>query len=183
MAEKLLKDLERELSLGLSALEKKFLGLRVGRARPELLENLTVEIYGGKQSLGNVSSISAPQPQLLVIEIWDSSIKDTVEKALRKASYSPNIEGNRFSVPIPSPTKERRNELIKISFQYAEEIKVGFRNQRRAVLDGIEKRKKEDNISEDLIRKFKQDVDKIVNGYVEKVDILKKKQEEIVKSV
>ncbi|ETZ04799.1 ribosome-recycling factor [Holospora undulata] len=183
MTEKILKDLERELSLGLSALEKKFLGLRVGRARPELLENLPIEVYGGKQILGKVSSISAPQAQLLIVEVWDPSIKDSVEKVLRKASYSPNIEGNRFSVPIPTPTEERRNELVKISFQYAEEVKIGFRNQRRSVLDGIERRKKEENFSEDLTRKFRNDVDKIVNTYVEKIDVLAKKQELVVKNV
>ncbi|PPE02989.1 ribosome-recycling factor [Holospora curviuscula] len=183
MTEKNLKALEREFEIGLQALEKKFLGLRIGRARPELLENLSVEIYGGRQALGTVSNISAPQSQLLVVEVWDRSIKDAVEKALRKASYSPSIEDNRFSVPIPSPTKERRNELIKIAFQYAEEVKVGFRNQRRAVLDGFEKRKKEENISEDLGRKFKQDVDKITNNYVEKVDALAKTQESIVKNI
>ena len=183
MVERALKELERELELGLHALEKKFLGLRIGRARPELLENLSVEVYGGKQTLGKISSISAPQPQLLVVEVWDRSIKDAVEKALRKASYSPNIEDNRFSVPIPRPSTERRNELIKIAFQYAEEVKIGFRNQRRAMLDSFEKRKKEESVSEDIGRKFKQDVDKIVNTYVDKVDELAKNQESTVKNV
>jgi ribosome recycling factor len=178
-----LKEIEKELKVGLQSLEKKFSGLRVGRARPELLEHIPVEVYGGRQTIGQVSSISAPQAQLLVVEVWDRSIKDTVEKALRQASYSPNVEDNRFLVPIPVPTEERRKELIKTAHTYAEDIKIGFRNQRRATLDAFEKHKKEENISEDLTRKFKQDIDKIVNEYVTQVDEMFKRQESEVKRV
>lgn len=183
MIENMLKELEQELKLGIQALEKKFSGLRIGRARPELLENLTVEVYGGKQTLGQVSTISAPQAQLLVVEVWDGSVKDVVEKALRKASYSPNVDGNRFSIPIPSPTEERRKELIKTAHQYAEDMKVGFRNQRRATLEIFEKHKKEEKFSEDLVRKLKQDVDKLINGYADKADEMFKRQEADVKNV
>ena len=178
-----LKELEKELKIGLQSLEKRFAGLRIGRARPELLEHIPVEVYGGRQTIGQVSTISAPQAQLLVVEVWDRSIKDSVEKALRQASYSPNVEDNRFSVPIPVPTEERRKELIKTAHQYAEEIKVGFRNQRRSTLDAFEKHKKDGGFSEDLSRKFKQDVDKIVNEYVSQVDDMFKRQEADVKRV
>ena len=118
-----------------------------------------------------------------MVEVWDRSIKDAVEKALRQASYSPNVEDNRFLVPIPVPTEERRKELIKTAHHYAEDVKIGFRNQRRATLDAFEKHKKEENVSEDLSRKFKQDVDKIVNEYVIHVDEMFKRQESEVKRV
>lgn len=165
-------DLERRMKGAVEALKHDLSGLRTGRANTALLEPITVEVYGSKMPITQVATISAPEPRLLSVQVWDKANISPVEKAIRSAGLglNPISDGNTLRLPIPDLTEERRKELAKIAGQYAEKARIAIRNVRR---DGMENLKTDENkkeISEDERKRAETDVQKLTDDMIKAVD-------------
>lgn len=176
------KDVGKRMDGAVEALKREFAGLRTGRASPSLLEGVTVEAYGAVSPLVAVAAVSAPEPRLLSVSVWDRSMVKAVEKAIRESGLglNPQTEGATIRVPIPELNQERRNELAKVAAKYAEEAKVAVRNVRRDGMEEIKKQEKDGDIGKDDARKLSDEVQKLTDAHVTKIDeALAAKQEEI----
>ncbi len=176
------KDLEHKMDVSIDHAKKEFSGLRTGRASTSLLENVMVDAYGSKMPLNQVGSVSVPEPRLLSVSVWDKGLAKSVEKAIREANLglNPMADGTLIRVPIPPLTAERRAELTKVAHKYAEHARVAIRNVRRDGNEALKKMEKDGIISQDDHRKFADEIQKMTDEYVGKVDnALKVKEAEI----
>jgi ribosome recycling factor len=165
-------DLERRMKGAVDALKHDLSGLRTGRANTTLLDPVTVEVYGSQMPLNQVATVSAPEPRMLSVQVWDKSNVGPVEKAIRSAGLglNPINDGNTIRLPIPDLTQERRKELAKLAGQYAEKARVAIRNVRR---DGNEALKADENkkeISEDDKKRGEEEVQKLTDDMIRAVD-------------
>ncbi len=165
-------DLERRMNGALESLKGDLSGLRTGRANTTLLDPVVVEVYGAQMPLNQVATVSAPEPRLLSVQVWDKSNIQPVEKAIRSAGLglNPINDGNTLRLPIPDLTEERRKELAKLAGQYAEKARVAIRNVRR---DGNEALKADENkkeISEDERKRAEGEVQKLTDDMIKAVD-------------
>ncbi len=165
-------DLERRMGSAYEVLSKEFGGLRTGRASVGLLEHVTVEVYGSKMPLTQVGTVSAPEPRLLTVQVWDASNTKAVEKAIANAGLglNPQPSGTLVRVPIPGLTEERRGELAKIAAKYAEQAKVAIRNLRREGMDGAKVAQKAGKISEDDQKRAEEKIQKMTDAWIKKID-------------
>ncbi|MGE5202562.1 MAG: ribosome recycling factor [Acidobacteriota bacterium] len=167
----------------IDALKKELGGLRTGRASPSLLETVVVNAYGGTMPLNQVGTVSAPEPRLLVVQVWDRGLAKAVDAAIREAGLglNPQSEGQVIRVPIPPLSEERRKELIKIGHKYAEHARVSARNVRRDGLEELKKREKDREITQDQHRKLDKDVQTLTDDTIKKIDdTLAQKEKEIM---
>jgi len=179
----LIKDLRRRMEGAVDALKKELGGLRTGRAAPSLLESVSVSAYGTTMPLNQLSSVSAPEPRLLVVQVWDRSMAKAVDSAIREAGLglNPQSEGQVIRVPIPPLSEERRKELTKIAHKYGEQARVSVRNVRRDGLEALKKREKDREITQDQHRKLDKDVQMLTDDTIKKVDeTLAHKEKEIL---
>ena len=179
----LIKDLRRRMDGAIDALKKELGGLRTGRASPSLLETVSVNAYGTNMPLNQLGTVSAPEPRLLVVQVWDRSMSKAVDAAIREAGLglNPQSEGQVIRVPIPPLSEERRRELTKIAHKYAEHARVSVRNVRRDGLEGLKKREKDREINQDQHRKLDKDVQTLTDDTIKKVDeTLANKEKEIL---
>lgn len=159
-------------------------GLRTGRASAELLAPIVVEAYGQQMPLNQVGNVSVPDSRLLAVQVWDKSMVDAVEKAIREAGLglNPVADGQTVRVPLPALTEERRKELIKVARKYAEDSRVAVRNQRRDAMDEIKKAQKDGDMSEDDARRSSDKIQEVTDAFVAKIDsILAEKEVDIMK--
>ncbi len=165
-------DLKRRMEGALETLRKEFAGLRTGRATPALLEPIKVEVYGTEMPITQVGTIGAPEPRLLTVQVWDRSAVGAVEKAIREAGLglNPAADGQLIRVPLPPLTAERRTELAKLAARYAEAARVAIRSVRRDGMETLKKLEKDGEISQDLHRDWAEEVQKLTDAYVRKVD-------------
>jgi ribosome recycling factor len=176
-------DLERRMKGAVESLRHDLSGLRTGRANTALLEPITVEVYGSHMPITQVATISAPEPRLLSVQVWDKSNIGPVEKAIRSAGLglNPINDGNTLRLPIPDLTEERRKELAKLANQYAEKARIAIRNVRR---DGMENLKTDENkkeISEDERKRSETDVQKLTDDMIKAADeVAAAKEKEIL---
>jgi len=176
------KDLEHKMDVSFDHAKKEFSGLRTGRATTGLLENVVVDAYGAKMPLNQVGSVSVPEPRLLSVSVWDKGLAKAVEKAIREANLglNPMADGTLIRVPIPPLTAERRAELTKVAHKYAEHARVAIRNVRRDGNEALKKMEKDGVINQDDHRKFNDEIQKMTDQYIAKVDeALKTKETEI----
>ena len=176
------KDLEHKMEVSLDHAKKEFSGLRTGRATTGLLEPVMVDAYGSKMPLNQCASVSVPEPRLLSVSVWDKGLTKAVEKAIREANLglNPMADGTLIRVPIPPLTSERRQELTKVAHKYAEHARVAIRNVRRDGNEALKKMEKDSVISQDDHRKHSEEVQKMTDQYISKVDeALKSKETEI----
>ena len=181
--DKLIIDLRRRMDGAIDALKKELGGLRTGRASPSLLESVSVSAYGTTMPLNQLSTVSAPEPRLLVVQVWDRSMAKAVDAAIREAGLglNPQSEGQVIRVPIPPLSEERRKELTKIAHKYAEHARVSVRNVRRDGLEALKKREKDRDITQDQHRKLDKDVQTLTDDTIKKVDeTLAHKEKEIL---
>jgi ribosome recycling factor len=181
--DKLIADLRRRMDGAIDALKKELGGLRTGRAAPSLLESVSVNAYGSNMPLNQLGTVSAPEPRLLVVQVWDRSMAKAVDAAIREAGLglNPQSEGQVIRVPIPPLSEERRKELTKIAHKYAEQAKVSVRNVRRDGLEALKKREKDREITQDQHRKLDKDVQTLTDDTIKKVDdTLASKEKEIL---
>ncbi len=170
---------QKLMDAAIDNLNKEFGGLRTGRASANLLDPVTVEVYGSKMPLNQVGTVSVPEPRMLSVQVWDSSNVKAVEKAIRDAGLglNPMPEGNNIRIPIPDLNEERRNDLKKIAGKYAESARISVRNARK---DGMDAIKKED-MPEDDEKRAQEEVQKLTDAAITKVDqILADKEKDIM---
>jgi ribosome recycling factor len=175
-------DLSRRMDGALETLRREFAGLRTGRAHPGLLEPVKVPAYGQETPLNQVGTVGAPEPRMLTVQVWDKSLVSAVEKAIRDAGLglNPASDGMLVRVPIPQLTTERRNELAKMAHKYAEGAKISVRAVRRDGMEQIKTHEKKRDIGEDLAKTWSDEVQKLTDQYVKKVDdVLVDKEKDI----
>jgi ribosome recycling factor len=165
-------DLERRMKGAVEALKHDLSGLRTGRANVGLLDPVTVEVYGAQMPLNQVATVTAPEPRLLSVQVWDRSNVGPVEKAIRSAGLglNPIKDGQMLRLPIPDLTEERRKELAKLSHQYAEKARVAIRNVRRDGMDALKQDEKKHEISEDERKRAEAEVQKLTDEMIKAAD-------------
>ncbi|MCQ8240269.1 ribosome recycling factor [Rhizosaccharibacter radicis] len=166
------EDLTRRMDGALEALRRDFGGLRSGRASPALLEPVRVEAYGGEVPLSQVGTVAVPEARMLTVQVWDRTLVKAVEKAILNAGLglNPAADGQLVRVPIPQLTAERRQELAKAAGRYAENAKIALRGVRRDGMDQIKKHEKKSEISEDDGKDWAEEVQKLTDSYVKRID-------------
>ena len=165
-------DLERRMKGAVEALKSDLSGLRTGRANVHLLDPVTVEVYGAQMPLNQVATVTAPEPRLLSVQVWDKSNVGPVEKAIRSAGLglNPINDGQMLRLPIPDLTEERRKELAKLSHQYAEKARIAIRNVRRDGMDTLKLDEKKHEISEDERKRHEAEVQKLTDEMIKAAD-------------
>jgi len=177
-------DLTTKMHSALSHLEKELNSIRTSRANPSMLDNILVDAYGSKTPLNQLGNISTPDVSTLTIQVWDTSLLKTIENGILESNLglNPQIDGQIIRLPIPKLSEERRVELSKVASEYAEKSKISIRNIRRDFIENKKKEKKENNLSEDELKKFIDDVQKTTDENIIKIDkILENKKQDILK--
>jgi ribosome recycling factor len=166
------QDLTRRMDGALETLRREFAGLRTGRASPGLLEPVRVEAYGGEVPLTQVGTIGVPEARMLTVQVWDRSLVGAVERAIRDCGLglNPASDGQLVRVPIPQLTAERRNDLAKAAGRYTEGARVAVRGVRRDGMDQIKALEKKHEIGEDDVGRWSDDVQKLTDQYIRKID-------------
>ncbi|WP_049757190.1 ribosome recycling factor [Ammonifex degensii] len=163
--------------------KKDLAAIRTGRASPALLEKVMVDYYGVPTPVNQLATITAPEPRLLVIQPWDRSIINEIEKAILKSDLglTPNNDGQVIRLILPQLTQERREELVRVARKRAEEARVAIRNIRREANDELKEKQKKENVSEDEIKRLQGEVQKLTEKYIKEVDnLLAAKEKEIM---
>ena len=165
-------DLERRMTGAVESLKHDLGGLRTGRASTTLLDPVTVEVYGSHMPLNQVATVSAPEPRMLSVQVWDKSNVGPVEKAIRSAGLglNPINDGQTLRLPIPDLTEERRKELAKLASQYAEKARIAVRNVRRDGMDNLKTDEKKNVISEDERKRHETEVQKLTDSTIADLD-------------
>lgn len=179
------KELEKRMQGAMDALKKEFTGLRTGRASVNLLDPVVVEAYGQRMSLNQVGTVSAPEPRLLTVSVWDKGLVVATAKAIREAGLglNPAPDGQMIRIPIPELTSERRAELAKLAHKYAEHGRVAVRNVRRDGMESLKKAEKDHKISQDEHRQKSDEVQKLTDRFVKLVDEALVHKEKEIKTV
>lgn len=176
-------DSKSRMDKTIETLRGDFGSLRAGRAHVSLLDGIMVEAYGSMTPLSQVGTVSVPDPRTLSISIWDRSLAKAVDKALRESDLglNPASDGQLIRIPIPPLSEERRKELVKIAGKYAEQNKVAIRNIRRDALDDVKKLKKDNQISEDEEKRFENEIQKLTDESIKKIEeMLSVKEKDIL---
>jgi ribosome recycling factor len=179
------QDLTRRMDGALETLKREFAGLRTGRAHPGLLEPVKVMAYGTEMPLNQVGTIGSPEPRMLTVQVWDKSMVSAVEKSIRDSGLglNPAADGMLVRVPIPQLTTERRAELAKTAAKYAEGAKVAVRAVRRDGMEHIKAHEKKHEIGEDLAKDWSEEVQKLTDQFIKKVDEALADKEKDIKQV
>jgi len=165
-------DLERRMAGAVESLKHDLAGLRTGRANIALLDPVTVEVYGAHMPLNQIATVSAPEPRMLSVQVWDKSNVGPVDKAIRSAGLglNPIVDGQNVRLPIPDLTEERRKDLAKLANQYAEKARVAARNVRRDGMDNLKVDEKKSEISEDDRKRLETEVQKLTDSTIADID-------------
>ena len=177
------EDLNRRMNGSVAALKHEFAGLRTGRANTALLDPVSVQAYGNAMPINQLGTVSAPEPRLLTVQVWDKSMVKAVDKAIRDAGLglNPQADGQLLRIPIPELNEERRRELAKLAAKYAEAARVAVRNVRRDGMDHLKRLEKDHGISEDQHRKLADELQKMTDENVRDIDqMLNAKDQEIM---
>jgi len=179
MNQTILSDFKKEMSISLDALRGRLSGVRTSRATPALIESLNVDAYGGHMPLSQVSTVSAPEPRTLTVQVWDATLVSSVNKALLAFGMNPTTEGTLLRIHLPELTQDRRKEFVKIAKEHGDNSRIGIRNVRRICLDSLNK----DDFSEDQLHALKKDIQKITDDTIGHVDqMFSDKEKEILKT-
>lgn len=165
-------DLERRMQGAVTSYKSDLGGLRTGRANVTLLDPVMVEVYGANMPLSQVATVSAPEPRMLSVQVWDKSNVTPVEKAIGSAGLglNPISDGQLIRLPIPDLTEQRRKELAKLASTYAEKARIAIRNVRRDGMDTIKTDENKKEIGEDEAKRFSAEVQKLTDDYIAQVD-------------
>ncbi len=183
MIDQIKSDINKKMNNSFNNLVSELKGIRTGRASPSFLDTIVVEVYGSMMPINQVGSVSAQDPKLLVVQVWDKSAVKSVEKAINNSDLGVNAssDGQIVRVPIPPLSEERRRDLVKLASKYAEQTKVAIRNIRRDGIEEVKKLEKAKEISEDELRKASDDIQKITDDFTKKIDVaLSEREKEIM---
>jgi ribosome recycling factor len=182
-AEFSLDEIKARMQGPITSLKEELVGLRTGRASASLLEPVTVEAYGSRMALNQVATVSVPEPRMLSVQVWDRSMANAVEKAIRDSGLglNPVGEGAVIRVPLPELNEERRRDLTKVAHNYAEQARVAVRHIRRDGMELLKKLEKDGAIGQDVSRGHADQVQKATDAAVSEIDgILAVKEREIM---
>nr|WP_294816014.1 ribosome recycling factor [uncultured Sphingomonas sp.] len=165
-------DLERRMAGAVEALKHDLQGLRTGRASTTLLDPVSVEVYGSHMPINQLASVSAPEPRMLSVQVWDKTNVGPVDKAIRSAGLglNPIVDGQTLRLPIPDLTEERRKELAKLANQYAEKARIAVRNVRRDGNDSLKTDEKKGVFGEDERKRHETEVQKLTDNTIAEID-------------
>lgn len=186
MSEKdIIKETRPRMEGAIEDVRRKLATVRTGRASVSLLDTITVDYYGTQTPLNQMASVHAPEPQMLTVQPWDTTQLVTIEKAIRTADLglNPSNDGKMVRIPIPPLTEERRRQLAKQVHEIAEEHRTAVRNVRRDANDKLKKLLKDKAISEDNERDGLDEVQKLTDTYISRIDELSKSKEHELMSV
>ncbi|NIQ94538.1 MAG: ribosome recycling factor [Desulfuromonadales bacterium] len=176
-------DIERRMAGAVESLKGDLGGLRTGRANVALLDPVVVEVYGAMMPLNQVATVSAPEPRMLSVQVWDKGNIVAVEKGIAHANLglNPMVDGQTVRLPMPDLTEERRRELAKLAGTYAEKSKIAIRNVRRDGMEALKEDEKKKEISEDERKRLEDEVQKLTDKYVAETDeVTAHKEKEIL---
>ena len=185
MKKQILLEAEELMKKTLEKFRQEVLTIRTGRANVSMVENLKVECYSTTMTLNQIASLNVVEGKTIEIKPWDSNILPDIEKAILKSSLgiTPINDGRVIRLTVPPLTEERRKELVKYLKKMGEEFKITIRNERRTALDKIKKLEKEKKISEDERYKTEEELQKLTNNYIEKIEeVLATKEKEILET-
>jgi ribosome recycling factor len=179
------QDLTRRMDGAIDTLKREFNGLRTGRAHPGLLEPVKVHAYGTEMPLAQVGTIGAPESRMLTVQVWDKSMVNAVDKAIREAGLglNPQADGMMIRIPIPMLTTDRRNELVKMAHKYAEGAKIAVRGVRRDGMEQVKGFEKKKDIGEDVAKTWETEVQKLTDQYIKRLDEALADKEKDIKQV
>src|SRR4030088_883845 len=172
MIDPVLRDAEQKMAKSVEHFATELSTIRTGRANAALIDKVMVPYYGTPTPLNQLAQISAPEPRLLVVQVYDKSQMAAVEKALRtgEAGLNPSSDGNVIRVPIPPLTEERRRDYVKMVRQKAEEARVAIRNVRRDEVHRVERMQNEGEVPEDEAKRALERLEKITDAHIGRVE-------------
>ncbi len=175
MMEEIFKSTEEDMKKAVQYFKNEIAGLRTGRASTALVEEIKVDYYGSKIPIKQLASVSVPEPNQIVLQVWDKNAVELVEKAIMEnLSLTPQKQGNVLRVTLPPLTEERRKELIRMLHKMAEEARVAVRNIRRDAKELIEE---QEGVSEDEVKRALERLQKITDKYIEEINRLAENKE------
>jgi len=185
MIEDVMKETKPRMEAAVEDFKRKLANVRTGRATVGILDGVSVDYYGTPTPLSQMASISVPEPQMLFVQPWDASQVGAIEKAIRASDLglNPSTDGKIVRVPIPALNEERRKQMAKQIHEVAEEHRTAIRNVRRDANEKLKKMLKDKQISEDNERDGLEQVQKLTNTFVGKIDELTKHKEQEILSV
>lgn len=177
--EEILLDAEARMNGAVDALRRELVGVRTGRAHPSLVEGLHVDYYGAQTPLKQLATISAPEARLITIQVWDRNAVKAVEKAIQASDLglNPSVDGQTIRLPIPPLSEQRRKELVKHVHHRVEEARVAIRNVRRHAHDELRRLERDGSISEDDLRRYEEELQKLTDRHIEMAEAEGKKKE------
>lgn len=181
--EALVKDTSARMERSIEAFRKELGKVRTGRASFSLLDGVKVDYYGTPTPLQQVGTLSVPESRLITVTPWDTKMIGPIEKAIQGSGLglNPSSDGKTVRIPIPPLTEERRRELAKMVRKMAEDARVAVRNVRREAIEKLKDREKKKEISEDVVKRGQERIQKETDAHVKKIDeILKSKEQEIL---
>ena len=181
--EALLKETSARMERSIEAFRKELGKVRTGRASFSLLDGVKVDYYGTLTPLQQVGTLSVPESRLITVTPWDTKMIGPIEKAIQGSGLglNPSSDGKTVRIPIPPLTEERRKELVKVVRKMGEDARVAVRNVRREAIEKLKEREKKKEISEDVVKRGQERIQKETDAHVKKIDdILKSKEQEIL---
>ncbi len=169
-----LDDLSRRMAGAVTSLRGELAGLRTGRASVNLLDPIMVDVYGASMPIGQLASVSVPEPRMIAVQVWDRATVSAVDRAIREANLglNPIIDGQMLRLPIPALNAERRQELVKIAHKYTEQARVAVRHVRRDGLELLKKAEKDGGIGEDENKRIAEQIQKLTDQTIGEIDQL-----------
>ncbi|HYP97085.1 MAG TPA: ribosome recycling factor [Polyangiaceae bacterium] len=183
MIDDVLNELRQAIEKSKEALRRETAKLRTGRAHPSMLDSIRVDYYGQTTPIGQMATVSVPEPRLLTVKPWDKSQVKATEKALRESDLglNPQVDGDLIRIPIPPLSEERRKDLVKLAKKDGEECKVSVRKARHEALDMLAEVKDDGGASEDDVERAKKKVEEIMSEAGQAIDhIIQAKEKEIL---
>ncbi|MCP8938216.1 ribosome recycling factor [Alsobacter sp. SYSU M60028] len=178
-----LADIKRRMQGAVSSFRSDLASLRTGRASSNLLDPIQVDAYGSLMPLNQVATVNVPEPRMITVQVWDRSMVNAVEKAIRESNlgFNPATEGQVLRIRIPELNEQRRKELVKVAHKYAEEARVAARHVRRDGLDHLKKLEKDGHVGKDDLDRESEQVQKLTDQTIAEIDAaLAAKEKEIM---
>jgi len=181
--DEILSKTKEQMAKSLEFCQSQIAKVRTGKASASLVENVRVDYYGTLTPLSQIASINVPDAKTIMIQPWDRTILNSIEKAIQQADlgFNPQNDGNLIRIPVPPLTEERRKDFVKLCKKFAEEGKIAIRNIRRDQMEALKKAEKNKEISEDQRKRTEDEIQKVTDKFIKDIDsFLAKKEKELL---
>ena len=177
------REAQEHMDKALEAMRREFSAVRTGKASPALLDTVRVDAYGSKMPINQVATVSVPEPRMMIVQPWDKSLLSAIDKAIRTAELglNPASDGSVLRVPVPALNEERRREMVRLLHKLAEEGRVAVRHARQEANKEIKRREQSHETGSDDARREMDEIQKLTDDYIAKVEaLLKAKEQEVM---